>query len=393
MMVIAETVFWASLFLVAYTYFFYPAVLFACYALSQIRRDLEYLNVRRDRRRNGLRSEELPPVTFVIPAYNEERYLEAKLDNLRRLDYPADRLEVLFVSDGSTDRTNEILGSAETPPVRSVLLTDRSGKPTALNEGVARAGHDILIFSDAATLFEPDAVRKLVRHFRDPKVGVVCGALKFQGNEEHARTEGVYWRYETALRIMEARLGATLTASGAIYAIRRECYERLEPDVMVEDFLIPMNARKSGFRVVYDPEAVAQDFAAETVADEFTRRVRLAVGSFKALGQLVRVPFRPYTFLAFVSHKLLRWLLPFPLIGLFVANLALVPSSPLYAAAFAGQVLFYGWAALGYLIRHRPRKPRFALMGYFLLAIHFAYLVGLARCLKGHNDARWQRVH
>mgnify|MGYP005818474479 CR=1 FL=1 len=277
----------------------YPLVLLLAYGLVQVRRDLRYLGRRRDRRRSALKPEELPAVSFVIPAYNEEAHLPEKLANLRELDYPAAKIEVIFVSDGSTDGTNAILGAAGDANVRTVFLPVRQGKPNALNHGVARAAHDILIFSDAATLFEPDAVKKLVRHFADPTVGVVCGTLQFRATAESRQTEGVYWKYESMLRLMENCLGATLTASGAMYALRRECYRPLQISVLVEDFVIPMNARKRGYRVVYDPEAVGTKFAADSVAGEFTRRVRIAVGSFRALGELFRTPLRPFTHLSF----------------------------------------------------------------------------------------------
>jgi len=201
----------------------------------------------------------------------------------------------------------------------------------------------------------------------------------------------VYWRYESALRLMEGRLGATLAASGAIYALRRECYIPLTADVLIDDFVIPMHARKQGYRVVFDPEAVATEFAAESVRDEFTRRVRLAVGSFRALGEFLRIPLPPFTFVAFVSHKVLRWTLPFLMIGLLVSNVWLL-DGVFYRTTFIAQLLFYGWAALGFLFRDRMRRVRFGLIGYFLLSIHFAFLVGFARYLTGREKATWRRV-
>lgn len=231
-----------------------------------------------------------------------------------------------------------------------------------------------------------------MRHFSDPTVGLVCGALQFERSEESRQTEGVYWKYESMLRLMEARLDATLTASGAIYAMRRQCYTSLDPGIVLEDFLIPMNARKQGYRVLYDPEAVATDFAAPTVAGEFARRVRLAAGSFQALGQLLRVPLGGFTLLAFVSHKLLRWIVPFLLIGLLVSN-AFLAGQPLYRLTLIGQVLFYVWAAMGFAFRHRMQRARFALVGYFLLAMNLAFLVGFFRYLTGRQEVTWQRVN
>ncbi len=383
--------FWGCLFLVAYTYLLYPLVLFLAYGLEQLRRDLGYLGRRRDRRRSALKPGELPELSLIVPAYNEESRLPDKIANLRQLDYPSDKLEVVFVSDGSTDGTNEILAALEDLNIRTVVLPTRQGKPTALNHGVAHATHDILIFSDAATLFEPEALKKLVRHFADPKVGVVCGTLQFQGSAESRQTEGVYWKYESMLRLMESRLGATLTASGALYALRRRCFRPLLANVLIEDFVIPMNARKLGYRVLYDPEALATEFAAASVAGEFTRRVRLAVGSFRALGEFIRTPLPPFAYVAFFSHKFLRWIIPGLLIGLLVSS-ALLQAGPLYRTALSLQCAFYLWAILGYVLHDQLQRVRFGLIAYYLMAIHLAYLVGFVRFLRGGEKATWQRV-
>jgi cellulose synthase/poly-beta-1,6-N-acetylglucosamine synthase-like glycosyltransferase len=315
-----------------------------------------------------------------------------KLANLRRLDYPRDRLQVIVISDGSTDGTNDILRSTPASDIQCLFLPTREGKSSALNHAVVQACHDILIFSDAATLFAPNAVMKLARHFADSRVGVVCGSLQFEGSTESRQTEGVYWTYESMLRLMEARLGATLTASGAIYALRRCCYPQLAADTVIEDLVIPMNARKLGYRVLYDPEAVGTDFAASSVAGEFTRRVRVATGSFRALRQLVRTPLDPVTAFAFFSHKILRWILPFLLIAMLVSS-GLMWNHVLYRIACLGQLGFYLWAAMGFLFRQRMQGVRYGLLAYYLLAIHLAFLVGFIHFLGDRKETAWQRVN
>lgn len=386
-----EVAFWGCLFLIAHTYLLYPAVLFAAYAFAQLRRDCGYLAAGADRRRARLADAELPRVTLVIPAHNEAAVLPAKLANLATLDYPRAKLEVVFVSDGSTDGTDEILAAAQPEGVRLVRVDRRGGKSSALNHGVAAATHEVLVFSDASTLFAPDALRQLTRHFAVPRVGVACGILRFQGGAEFQQTEGVYWRYEKALRVMEARLGATLTASGAIYALRREAWRPLSADVMIDDFVVPLNARRAGYEVVFDPEAVATEFAADSVADEFARRVRLAVGSFRALGLLSRTPLSAFTALAFFSHKVLRWVLPFLMLGLLLSS-ALLFTHPFYRAALVAQLVFYGWALAGFLFRERMAPVRYSLIGYFLLAINLAFLVGFVQFLSGRQEVRWKRA-
>ncbi|HSM76700.1 MAG TPA: glycosyltransferase family 2 protein [Bryobacteraceae bacterium] len=388
---IALAIFWICTFLILYTYLLYPAVLFCFYCVAQIRSDLGFLARRGNRRSRNLVSSELPGVTMIVPAHNEEKDLPAKIANLSDIDYPQDKLQVIFVSDGSIDRTGEILRSIQDPRVEVYCLPERGGKASALNFATSKAVHEILVFSDSTTLLTPDAVSTLARHFVDPTVGTVCGSLQFQGNAVSQQTEGVYWKYESIIRLMEARLGATLTASGALFALRKECYEPLSQRTIIDDFVIPMRARKRGFRVLYDPEAIAIEFAAPSVAGEFARRVRLAMGSFRALPEFLKIRLRGFSLIAFLSHKLLRWILPFLLIGALAANLFLLDSA-FYRYGFFLQALFYVWALLGVVLHDQLRKVPYALIAYFLLAMNMAFLVGFARCFYGRKEATWQTV-
>jgi cellulose synthase/poly-beta-1,6-N-acetylglucosamine synthase-like glycosyltransferase len=387
---IAAYVFWLSLATITYTYFVYPVVLFFCYAIAQLRRDFTYLVRRVDRRVRALAESNLPSVSFVIAAYNEEDSLPAKLRNMRSLGYPKDKLEVIFVSDGSTDRTNEILQEAAVadPAIHAMVLPQRGGKPLALNRAVSEARNEILVLSDAGTLFDPDAVRKLVRHFCDSSVGAVCGALRFEASAESQQTEGVYWKYETMLRLMEARLGATLTASGAIYAMRRSAFVPFLPGTLIEDLIAPMNVRGFGLRVVYDPEAVATDIAADSVRGEFRRRVRIALGSFRALPQISRLRLSGFALFAFLSHKVLRWFVPHFALMMLVSNSFLL-ASRFYALAFSAHIAFLAWAGIGFLWRERLRHVRFALLGYFLFAMNLAFLIGFVRSLGNSREGTW----
>ena len=385
-----KSIFWLALGLVCYAYILYPAAL---WAVCRIARRAGGKRATRRRRGTPVLPFDCPTVSLVVPAFNEEKDLPAKLSNLDEIDYRGDRTEVIFVSDGSTDGTDALLAGVCRPRFRFFRLPSRQGKPGALNRAAAAARGDILVFSDASTILAPDAVRNLARHFGDPTVGVVCGALGFSRTAESAGTEGVYWTYETALRRMEARIGATLTASGAIYAVRRACFRPLAPDTILEDFLVPMTARRLGYRVLYDPEARACDTAAATVGGEFTRRARLAAGSFRALLPLTRAALSsPAVFWAFLSHKLLRWLVPVFLLALAVTSVPL-RARPVYGFALALQAAFYLWALAGLVFRARLRKVRFALVGYFLAAMNLAFLVGLARSVSGRQPVTWTRVN
>jgi cellulose synthase/poly-beta-1,6-N-acetylglucosamine synthase-like glycosyltransferase len=383
-------IFWACSFLILYTYFFYPIILFVAYCLVQLQRDIDYLSRRSDRRVRLNEEQELPGITMIVPVYNEEDHLAEKVRNIAETNYPADRVQVIFVSDGSTDRSNQILSRINQARVE-VILKERGGKPTALNLAVERAKNPILVFSDGSTLFEGNAIRKLVRHFSNPKVGAVCGALKFAANDESQQTEGVYWKYESMLRLMESRLGATLTASGAIYALRHDAWIPLSPNTVLDDLVTTLNVRKQGYRVLYDPEAVALDFAASSVKGEFARRVRIAMGSFRSLGEFLRASLPGFTLIAFVSHKLMRWFIPILFLAIFFSNAFLIHQR-FYQAVFILQIAFYMWAAAGFIFQAQLRRIRFALIGYFLLAMNLAFLVGLYRCFTTRKGVTWQRV-
>jgi cellulose synthase/poly-beta-1,6-N-acetylglucosamine synthase-like glycosyltransferase len=388
----ACVVFWIAMALVLYTYAGYPLVLFVCYGLVQMKRDWQYLDNRRDRRRVELTEEQLPTVTMLFAAYNEEDHLAEKLENTRQLNYPADKLQVVIVSDGSSDQTNAILSAVDDPRFEVVIRSERSGKCAALAVAVERARNHIFVLSDSSTMFAPDALRKLVRHFQNPATGAVCGALSFHCNAESGQTEGLYWKYETALRLMEARLGATLTPSGAIYAVRGDVYVPPTPDTLVDDILTLMNVRRAGFEVHYDPEAKAVDFPASSVAGEFRRRVRISTGSFRALPTLLRIRKTGFTAFAFFSHKLLRWILPVLFILVFVSNLFLV-RQPFYAAMMLAQIAVLLWAAAGFIFRKSLSRVRFTLVGYFLVAMNLAFLVGMLRSFSGRKETSWQRTN
>jgi biofilm PGA synthesis N-glycosyltransferase PgaC len=390
-MIEAKFIFWACFLLIAYAYFIYPIVLFQIYVLVQVRRDCNFLSRRADRRTRNLSSDEYPAVSMVIPAFNEEGHILEKIANLHTINYPEGKLEVIFVSDGSTDGTNEILKTLGRPEWRLILLPQRGGKSNALNQAVLQARHDILVLSDASTLFSPEAIQKLARHFSDPRIGVVCGSLQFQGTIESRHTEGIYWKYESMLRLMEARLGATLTASGAIYALRKDCYQPIDSDTLIEDFVIPMEARDAGYKVVYDPEVTATEFAASTIEGEFTRRVRLAAGSFKALSTLLSLRLDPMTYFALISHKVIRWIVPFLLIGIGLSN-AWIGAHGFYAFTLIAQICFYAWACLGFLAHSQHRPHRVLLLGYYLAAMNAAFLVGFVRVALRRDQAIWQKV-
>jgi poly-beta-1,6-N-acetyl-D-glucosamine synthase len=353
-----EIVFWASLALVAYVYAGYPLVL----AL--------WSRVRGRPLRAG--AADLPRVSIVLAVRNEAARLSERLENLLALDYPSDCLEIVVVSDGSTDRTREVVAAwsraeraaGTTPPVRFVEIGP-GGKAAALNAGVAAARHDVLVFADARQRFARDAVRKLVAPLADSEVGGVSGELVLDcetGLTDSTVRDGVgaYWRYEKWLRARESAIDSTLGATGAIYALRRTCWHPLPDGTILDDVLAPMRAVLDGWRVVFEPTARAFDVTAPTAVAESRRKTRTLAGNYQlvALEPRLLVPGVNRVWVQYVSHKIGRLLVPWALFAVLVATVMLAGSSPVYMIAAGAQALFYGMALYGaYLERRGDVRP------------------------------------
>jgi poly-beta-1,6-N-acetyl-D-glucosamine synthase len=341
-----EIVFWLSAFVVVYVYLAYAALL-ALWA--------------RVAPRPVCAGDLTPPVSIVIAARNEADRLSARLDNLLTLDYPRRLVQIVVVSDGSTDGTAEVLRRYR-GVVDTVYLT-AGGKARALNAGVARARHDLLAFTDARQHFAPDALRRLVAPFSDPTVGGVSGELVLDC--EHAAepasgiAEGVggYWRYEKWLRHQESLVGSMLGATGAIYALRRRLWQPLPEQTILDDVLAPMRAVLASTRVVIAAGAHAFDTAVSSPA-ELRRKVRTLAGNFQILWLEPRLlsPFANPVWVQYLSHKVGRLVVPYALIGLLISSGSLAPDSTVYALAFGGQLAFYTLAAYGALLDRRDRQ-------------------------------------
>lgn len=377
-----RSVFWLSALMVAYVYAGYP-VLLACWARW---RPLPAP-------RPAAPSDDLPTVSIVIAARNEAARLAARIENLLALDYPADRRQIIVISDGSSDDTLRVL-AAFGPAVETVAAPPR-GKASSLNAGVARATGTILVFADARQMFAPDAVRELVAPFTDPAIGGVTGELLLDceasdvagrraGAERRLwidrRTRedrgpgrrldvdrrgrivstvadgvGLYWAYEKQLRRWESCVGSTLGATGAIYALRRSLYRPLPDNAILDDVLTPMRAVLAGYRVVFSGRAFAFDRAAIDADAEQRRKVRTLAGNVQILGQEPRllIPVLNPVWLQYVSHKLGRLLVPYALLSLFAASIALSEQAAIYTLALIGQCALYVLGGYGAWLEHR----------------------------------------
>jgi poly-beta-1,6-N-acetyl-D-glucosamine synthase len=329
-----KILFWLCLALVSYAYFGYAVWL----------RLLVGLN-----RRPILQKRIVPDVSIIIAARNEEMNLPAKLDNLRLLDYPPDRLQIVIASDGSTDRTADILRE-QAPYILPVILDQSNGKAFALNAAVKCATGEILVFLDVRQFVEPNAVSELVACFADTTVGAVSGELLLDVNPSASSSDalGIYWKIEKAVRKLESASGSVVGVTGAIYAIRRELYTEIPSGTILDDVFVPMNVARMGKRIIFQPSAVARDRLFNQKGKEFSRKVRTLTGNYQLLrlAPWLLSSANPLLF-RFISHKLLRLMVPLLLVIMLVASA--MSSGPLYRVIFWLQILFYVLAAFGTL--------------------------------------------
>ena len=300
-----------------------------------------------------------PNVSIIIAARNEEGNVPAKLENLRRLDYPQDRLEIVIASDGSIDRTATILRE-HVPYISPVILDVSKGKAHALNEAVKRATGEILVFMDARQSVDPDAVSELASCFADSTVGAVSGELLLESPEEGSNGGlGIYWKIEKIVRKLESATGSVVGVTGAIYAIRHDLYREIPPGTILDDVFVPMNVARMGKRVIFQPSAIARDRLFIERGKEFSRKVRTLTGNYQLLrlAPWLLSPSNPLLF-RFISHKLLRLLVPLLLLLMLVASA--IVAGPFYRAIFWLQVLFYVSATFGML---SPATKKFKPVG------------------------------
>jgi glycosyltransferase involved in cell wall biosynthesis len=375
---LALVVFWVSAAALAYTWLGYPALL-RVLAL-------------RPRPPRG-RPVGAPDVSVIIAAFNEARCIEAKLDStLSAQDYPAERIEAIVVSDGSTDGTDTIVAAYPDRRARLIRQEPRSGKSPALNRGVAAARGEILVFTDANALFASDAIARLALPFADPDVGLVSGQGLYAAERGDARAAASgYVRYEAAIKDGEAALGFLASADGAIYAIRRSLYRDLAAS-QVNDLLHPIQATLAGYRCRFDGAAYTVEPPSSDGPQEFRRHVRIIAQGMHLLRRWLPPLVRAGRWRAvwmLLSHRVLRWATAFFLAGALVAGVALLDRGPVYVVALAGQGAFYVLAAAGFAAERLGRRLGLLALPYFFCTVSIAGVAGLARFARGGAEAVW----
>ena len=376
-----EIAFWVCLGLVAYIYVGYFSGVFL---LAPI------LN------RNVSKADIAPRITVVISAFNEEREIESTVVNKLSQDYPADRLDVIVVSDGSTDRTDEIVrGLADRSKGRLRLMRQdpRQGKTQAINMALHHTSADIVVFADANSIYASGAIRSLARNFADPAVGYVTGQMVYVNPEESGigAGSGSYMSYENDLRKYETRLGSIVGVDGGIDAVRRQLYIPMRPD-QLPDFVLPLSVVEQGKRVVYEPGAMVYETALSSSTAEFRMRVRVSLRALWALYDKrnllnpVRYPLFAWQLL---SHKVLRYLAFLPVLGLLTCNILVVNQHRFYSMLLVLQAVCYTAAALGHLVRRWSRVPEKALTPYYFVILNAACMMACWKFIQGQKMALW----
>lgn len=381
-MTMVELAFWLCVALIAYSWVGYPVVV---WALSRI-----FGAAPASR---PLPDDELPMVSLLIAAHNEEKVIAQRIANALELDYPPDRLEIVIASDGSSDTTARIVSGITDPRLRLLASPIRRGKASVLNAAFRAVRGDIVLLSDANTFTNRDAVRTLVRWFTDPRVGVVCGRLVLTDPATGRNVDSLYWRYETFLKRCEGRLGALLGANGAIYAIRRSMFTGIRNDTIVDDLVIPLITKvRCGCSIVYDHTAIAYEETPHDFGAEFNRRSRIGAGGFQSMVRLGWLLMHGHGWVAFsfFSHKVLRWLCPFLMIGAFVTNLALV-NDPFYRQTMLLQLTGYLMSVLG-LATGTTASFKILRLATMFTTMNAALLVGFWRWASGGQRGVWQRT-
>jgi poly-beta-1,6-N-acetyl-D-glucosamine synthase len=371
-----QLLFWLSLGLLVYVYAGYPLLLAM---LGRMRR--------RHAPDSGSAS---PSVCLIISAHDEEAVIREKIENSLSLRYDG-RLSIVVASDGCQDRTDAIASEYRGHNVELLRWPVRRGKSTVLNDVLRDRSEDVIVFTDANSLFRPDAVTCLVERLRSASVGCVVGELKYVRDASTVgQGESLYWRYESRVKVLESRLESVLVANGSIFAARRELIRELYPDV-ANDFQIPFDVANQGRGIVYEPRAVAIECSAEHWEEEFGRKVRIVLRGITGFSRL-RPRIRGLRLWQFVSHKLLRWSVGAFLLVLLASSIALARHSTGYAVCLGLQLLCYAAAAAGWVVRRRQRVPRALYVPFYFTMVNWAALAAMVRFVAGGRQAVWEKA-
>lgn len=394
-------VFWVSLFLIFYSYIGYGILVWIIVKIkSAIRRQSAIGN-----RELGTDSplptpdSRLPTVALVIAAYNEEDFIREKIHNTLALDYPKDRLELIFITDGSNDSTPEIIGGY--PGILLLHQPERKGKVAAMNRAIQHVKSPLVIFCDANTLLNTACVREIVKHYEDPAVGGVAGEKKIlqRGKDAAAAAgEGLYWKYESFLKKLDSDLYTTVGAAGELFSVRKSLFEQAPEGTIIEDFVQSLKLVINGYVVRYEPNAYAAELPSASIRDEMKRKVRICAGAFQAmvlLKELFNVFRYPVPSFQFISHRILRWTAcPVALILLLISNVLIVVMGGglFYQVVLVLQALFYIMGITGWIYASRDIRLKAVYIPFYFLFMNLSVFMGFSRFLRNKQTVLWEKA-
>lgn len=382
----AEIVFWFLIALVFYTYIGYGTLIAILAFIRQ--------KINPDKPFNP---DFCPAATLIIAAYNEEHWIREKVNNTLGLDYPKDKLQVIFVTDGSDDATPQILREFE--EILVLHKPGRAGKIAAMERAIAYADNPILIFTDANTVLNKEAIKNIVRHYNDPGIGAVAGEKRIMVADSDSASgsgEGFYWKYESFLKKMDFRFYTVVGAAGELFSVRKDLYRPSEPDTILDDFMISLRVCQQGFRVAYEPDACASELPSANIEAEWTCKTRIAAGGIQSIVRLKSLlnPFRnPRLAFQYVSHRVLRWtLVPIAFLLAPIINIFLLSLGSLYIGLIILQGFIFILALGGHFLKNRKIKLKLFFIPYYIIMMNAAVVAGFFRYIGGRQSVLWKKA-
>lgn len=384
---VAEWLFWIGIFIVFYTYLGYGILLYLLVRIKELFRKPIPIAL----------PEPLPEVTLFIAAYNEEEIVAAKMKNCHTLAYPADKLKIVWVTDGSNDQTNELL--KQYPDVTVLFQPERRGKTAALNRGIQYITTPYVIFTDANTMLNQEAMHEIVRQFSNPKVGCVAGEKRVETNTAQGATagEGIYWKYESALKALDFRLYSAVGAAGELFAVRTELFEQMPSDTLLDDFILSLRIAQKGYTIAYCKEAYATETASLNMKEEEKRKIRIAAGGLQSVWRL-RSLFNIFRYgtlsFQFVSHRVLRWTItPIMLFLLVPLNILLTCKGDFaYIFLLLLQVVFYMMAYVGYMMEQKNVRNKLFFIPYYFSFMNLNVIRGFLYLAGNKGNGAWEKA-
>lgn len=388
-----KTIFWICTFLVFYTYLGYGMLLWVLVKLKRI------VMGKPKKRALPTNDDELPDVTFLVCAYNEQDVVDMKMKDIYQLDYPKNKLHIAWVTDGSSDNTNSYLKTY--PNVDIIFTPERKGKTAALNHGLSLVKSDITVMTDANTMVNPGAIKEIVKLMQDPKVACVAGEKRVMARHKGqaaAEGEGLYWRYESALKRMDSELYSAMGAAGELNAIRTALYEPMPENALLDDFVMSMRMVDKGYKIAYSSDAYASEYGSANLQEESKRKRRIAAGGLQSCWWLRKMmnPFRkPIVAFQFISHRVLRWsITPFALMALIPLNVALVimKAGNVYTVIWLLQIIFYATALCGYIQEKRGNRSKLLYIPYYFLFMNMNVFAGIPYLRSHSKGGIWEKA-